>query len=131
MANQNRASPESYFDLWREAFDDSYFTTRQAVQIAHLDEKTVRRILVKAKEAGIIRGERGYTGYGAYIFWTFGNRPLEIPGSYEPVAPEDISLEPQLFGEERSRYEEVKTYHNQFGRSYPTERTYYGQKLKR
>lgn len=131
MIDQEYEFYDLYYDLWQEAFGNSYFTTRQAVLIARLDEKTVRRKLVKAKEAGIVRGERAYTGYGAYMFWSFGNKPLEMPDIYEPVAPEKISLEPQLFGDERARYEEIKTYHEKFGRSYPTERTYYGQKINR
>lgn len=128
MFDQEYDTFDSFLQLLCETFGEAYFTTEQAVRTVKLDIKTVRRRLVKAKESGLLRGERGYTGYGAYMFWSFGSQPLEIPGVYEPVAPKDISLEPQLFGEERARYLEIKTYHEKFGRSYPTERTYYGQK---
>lgn len=120
---------DSFLFELRQSFGDSYFTTRQAAALAKMSVQKARRLLNEAKENGRVKMEIVTSASGVCSYWSFDSGPIFIAESSDPILSE-VTLVPQLFGDERARYLEIKTYHEKFGRSYPTERTTNVQKIQ-
>lgn len=117
----------------RETFGRRLFTAEDAAEILKINSNTIvkvfrilarRRVVFCIVHALVLReyGKKSTRNY--YSFdrsWTEEDAIDEIIGDDDPIPEEERTLEIQLFGDERKRYEEIRARRMRFGTMRMTE----------
>ena len=114
-------------NLLREVFGDSLFTAAEAAPILGLTTNSIthvfkilarRRLVFCVAHSMDLREYNPTSTSNYYSFngnWTLDDVIDEICAKNDPVPEEDRTLEIQLFGDERKRYEEIRARRMRYG----------------